>query len=154
MPLPPGDVYLPPLADLLICALAASDRRVPQGISQELSYAIKIALESPEGIKVLTISTVEHVQTILLLTMSHELQGAATNHAGSLMFLRIGTALRMGQDLVRRSQRSNRVSSDPRLTANAIDQGLHRDLTESGLSRDELLRRRRIWRACVIADKL
>lgn len=55
--------------------------------------------------KLLSISTMGHLQVLLLLTMSQELQGEATNHSGSVLFLRVGVALRMAQDLVSLARR-------------------------------------------------
>jgi hypothetical protein len=56
-------------------------------------------------LKLLSISTMGHLQVLLLLTMSQELQGEATNHSGSVLFLRVGVALRMAQDLVSLARR-------------------------------------------------
>lgn len=98
------ELHLPPLIDLVLCTLAAHDRSIPHGVYEELLYALNTTLDGAEGLKMFTISTVGHVQTMLLLTMSQEMQGQATNHSGSVMYLRVGMTLRMAQDLVSTSQ--------------------------------------------------
>jgi hypothetical protein len=97
---------LPPLTELVICTLVSSSRSIPNGIYEELIYALNSTLEGGgEGLKLLSISTMGHLQVLLLLTMSQELQGEATNHSGSVLFLRVGVALRMAQDLVSLARR-------------------------------------------------
>jgi hypothetical protein len=91
---------LPPIAGLIICTLSALSRKIPRHIFQELSHALYLKFETIEGLRVLSISSLAHIQVLLLLTMNPETQSPATNHSGSMTFLRIGTAIRMAQDLV------------------------------------------------------
>ncbi|KAJ9113239.1 hypothetical protein QFC22_006078 [Naganishia vaughanmartiniae] len=91
---------LPPIAGLIICTLSALNRTIPRQIFQELSHALYLKFETIEGLRVLSISSLAHIQVLLLLTMNPETQSPATNHSGSMTFLRIGTAIRMAQDLV------------------------------------------------------
>ncbi|KAJ9104680.1 hypothetical protein QFC21_002178 [Naganishia friedmannii] len=130
LPRNPNTSSLPPIAGLIICTLSALSRTIPRQIFQELSHALYLKFETIEGLRVLSISSLAHIQVLLLLTMNPETQSPATNHSGSMTFLRIGTAIRMAQDL-----------------------GLHRCLGEQDIPVAQLARRRRVWAACVIVDK-
>ncbi|WRT68165.1 uncharacterized protein IL334_005140 [Kwoniella shivajii] len=71
-----------------------------------------------------------NVQVLLLLSLSAEMHYGSNDSSGGLSWLRVGMGIRMAQDI-----------------------GLHREITSQSIPSQQLNRRRRVWAACVIADR-
>lgn len=114
-----------------ICGVAALDRNVPR----EVLSAVRIGLNAIfRDSDILSNSSAVTVRALLILSLHGDVHGSTNVQSGSRMWNRLGVALRMAQDL-----------------------GLHRDAS----GRDDidsfahyLEQKRRIWGACVTADRL
>ncbi|CAO1627091.1 unnamed protein product [Jaminaea pallidilutea] len=121
----------PPLLFYAICGAAALDRNVPR----EVLSAVRIGLNAIfKDSDILSVSSANTVKALLILSLHGDIHGSNNVQSGSRMWNRLGVALRMAQDL-----------------------GLHRDAS----GRDDLdeyahflEQKRRIWGACVTADRL
>ncbi|KAG6852945.1 hypothetical protein C0991_007955 [Blastosporella zonata] len=106
-----------------MCLVAAARRQVPQMVFDSIRYAVNNVIKSDD---VLSTATIVNVQALLILCMSGDCHSQFVPNALSALWIRLGTAIRMAQDL-----------------------GLHR--AESVKQDIEL--RRRLWGACLISDR-
>ncbi|KAG6856458.1 hypothetical protein H0H87_004318 [Tephrocybe sp. NHM501043] len=106
-----------------MCLVAAARRQVPQMVFDSIRYAVNNVIKSDD---VLSTATIVNVQSLLILSMSGDCHSQFVPNALSALWIRLGTAIRMAQDL-----------------------GLHR--AESVKQDIEL--RRRLWGACLISDR-
>ncbi|TFY77651.1 hypothetical protein EWM64_g6362 [Hericium alpestre] len=113
----------PPILLYSICLVAAARREVPQSVFDSIRYAVNTVIK---GEDVLSTASIVNVQSLLILCMVGDCHSQFVPNALSAMWIRLGTAIRMAQDL-----------------------GLHR--VEAVKQNIEL--RRRLWGACVISDR-
>lgn len=113
----------PPLLLYSMCLVAAARREVPQGVFDNIRYTVNALIRADD---VLSTANIVNVQSLLILCMTGDCHSQFVPNALSALWVRLGTAIRMAQDL-----------------------GLHR--TESVPQDIEL--RRRLWGACVISDR-
>ncbi|KAG5635471.1 hypothetical protein H0H81_011112 [Sphagnurus paluster] len=113
----------PPILVYSMCLVAAARRQVPQAIFDSIRYAVNNVIKAED---VLSTATIPNVQAILILCMTGDCHSQFVSNALSGLWIRLGTAIRMAQDL-----------------------GLHR--AESVKQNIEL--RRRLWGACLISDR-
>ncbi|CCM06239.1 uncharacterized protein FIBRA_08487 [Fibroporia radiculosa] len=113
----------PPLLLYSICLVAAASRDVPQAVYDSLRYAVNSLIKAED---VLSTASIINVQALLILAMCGDCHSQFVPNALSALWLRLGCAIRMAQDL-----------------------GLHR--AESVKQNIEL--RRRLWGICVISDR-
>lgn len=113
----------PPILLYSICLVAAANRQVPQGVFDSIRYVVNTIIKTED---VLSTSSVAHVQSLLILCMLGDSQSSNVTNALSALWIRLGAAIRMAQDL-----------------------GLHRAETV----KQNIEMRRRLWGACVISDR-
>ncbi|KAH0830630.1 hypothetical protein J3R83DRAFT_2085 [Lanmaoa asiatica] len=113
----------PPILLYSMCLVAAARREVPQSVFDSIRYAVNGVIKSED---VLSTASIANVQALLILSMVGDCHSQYVPNALSALWIRLGTAVRMAQDL-----------------------GLHR--AESVKQNIEL--RRRLWGACVICDR-
>ncbi|KIJ69323.1 hypothetical protein HYDPIDRAFT_172743 [Hydnomerulius pinastri MD-312] len=106
-----------------MCLVAAARREVPQSVFDSIRYAVNGVIKAED---VLSTASIANVQALLILSMVGDNHSQFVPNALSALWIRLGTAIRMAQDL-----------------------GLHR--AESVKQNIEL--RRRLWGACVICDR-
>ncbi|KXN91496.1 Acetamidase regulatory protein [Leucoagaricus sp. SymC.cos] len=106
-----------------MCLVAAARREVPSKIFDSIRYAVNNVIKADD---VLSTATIPNVQALLILSMTGDSHSQFVPNALSALWVRLGTAIRMAQDL-----------------------GLHR--AESVKQNLEL--RRRLWGACLICDR-
>jgi len=106
-----------------MCLVSASRREVPQAVFDSLRSAVNNLIRTDD---VLSTTSIVHLQSLLILCMMGDCHSQYVSKALTALWLRLGTAIRMAQDL-----------------------GLHR--VESIKENIEL--RRRLWGACVISDR-
>ncbi|KAG1754413.1 fungal-specific transcription factor domain-containing protein [Suillus lakei] len=106
-----------------MCLVAAARREVPQSVFDSIRYAVNSVIKAED---VLSTASIANVQALLILSMVGDSHSQFVPNALSALWIRLGTAIRMAQDL-----------------------GLHR--AESVKQSVEL--RRRLWGACVICDR-
>lgn len=122
----------PPLLLYAMCGVAALDRNVPR----EVLSAVRIGLNALfRDNDILSNSNALTVRALLILSLHGDIHGSANVQSGTKLWNRLGVALRMAQDL-----------------------GLHRDASRkdddnSGFAHF-LEQKRRIWGACVTADRI
>ncbi|CAO1638625.1 unnamed protein product [Sympodiomycopsis kandeliae] len=121
----------PPLLLYAMCGVAALDRNVPR----EVLSAVRIGLNAlfREG-DLLSNSNALTVRSLLILSLHGDIHGSSNVQSGTRLWNRLGVALRMAQDL-----------------------GLHRDASRKDDLSDFahfLEQKRRIWGACVTADRI
>lgn len=113
----------PPILLYSMCLVAAARREVPQAIFDSIRYTVNSVLKADD---VLSTASIVNVQALLILCMTGDTHSQFVSNALSGLWIRLGTAIRMAQDL-----------------------GLHR--AESVKQNIEL--RRRLWGACLISDR-
>ncbi|KAH9952103.1 fungal-specific transcription factor domain-containing protein [Amylocystis lapponica] len=113
----------PPVLLYSMCLVAAARREVPQGVFDSIRYAVNSLIKAED---VLSTASIVNVQALLILAMVGDSHSQFVPNALSAMWIRLGAAIRMAQDL-----------------------GLHR--AESVKQNIEL--RRRLWGICVISDR-
>ncbi|EPS96801.1 hypothetical protein FOMPIDRAFT_1025229 [Fomitopsis schrenkii] len=113
----------PPVLLYAICLIAAASRDVPQNVYDSLRYAVNSLIKAEDVMS--TASTV-NIQALLILAMCGDCHSQFVPNALSALWIRLGSAIRMAQDL-----------------------GFHR--AESVKQNLEL--RRRLWGICVISDR-
>ncbi|KAF8559642.1 hypothetical protein OG21DRAFT_1549617 [Imleria badia] len=113
----------PPILLYSMCLVAASRREVPQSVFDSIRYAVNGVIKTED---VLSTASITNVQALLILSMVGDCHSQHVPNALSALWIRLGTAIRMAQDL-----------------------GLHR--AESVKQNVEL--RRRLWGVCVISDR-
>ncbi|PCH37864.1 hypothetical protein WOLCODRAFT_66856 [Wolfiporia cocos MD-104 SS10] len=113
----------PPMLVYSICLVAAARRETPQGVYDSLRYAVNSLIKAED---VLSNASIVNVQALLILSMCGDCHSQFVPNALSALWIRLGCAIRMAQDL-----------------------GLHR--AESVRQNIEL--RRRLWGICVICDR-
>ncbi|EJD05925.1 uncharacterized protein FOMMEDRAFT_104282 [Fomitiporia mediterranea MF3/22] len=118
-----SDPSPPPILLYSICLVAASKRDVPQAVFDHLRVAVNDVIKSED---VLSTANIVNVQSLLILCQCADCHSQFVPNALSALWIRLGTAIRMAQDL-----------------------GLHR--AEAVKANIEM--RRRIWGACVITDR-
>ncbi|KZS88408.1 hypothetical protein SISNIDRAFT_531893 [Sistotremastrum niveocremeum HHB9708] len=114
---------LSPILLYSICLVASALRQFPQSVFNALRDTVRSLLDASD---VLSSTSLTHVQSLLILGMSSDAHSPFVPRALSALWVRVGTAIRMAQDL-----------------------GLHR--AESVRQNIEI--RRRVWAACVISDR-
>ncbi|KAG5716394.1 Acetamidase regulatory protein [Termitomyces sp. T112] len=113
----------PPILLYSMCLVAAARRQVPQMVFDSIRFEVNSIIKSDD---VLSTASIANVQALLILCMTGDCHSQFVPNALSALWLRLGTAIRMAQDL-----------------------GLHR--AESVKQNIEL--RRRLWGACLISDR-
>lgn len=113
----------PPILLYSICLVAAARREVPQSVFDSIRYAVNNVIKSED---ILSTASIANVQSLLILCMVGDCHSQFVPNALSALWVRLGTAIRMAQDM-----------------------GLHR--VEAIKQNIEL--RRRLWGACVISDR-
>ncbi|TRM62566.1 fungal-specific transcription factor domain-containing protein [Schizophyllum amplum] len=113
----------PPILLYSMCLVAAAKRDVAQSIFDSLRYTVNTIIKAED---ILSTPSLVNVQAMLILTMLADCHSQFVPTALSALWIRLGAAIRMAQDL-----------------------GLHR--AESVKQNIEM--RRRIWGACVISDR-
>ncbi|KAG6335854.1 hypothetical protein ID866_3244 [Astraeus odoratus] len=106
-----------------ICLVTAARRGVSQSVFDSIRYIVNSIIKAED---VLSTASIANVQSLLILSMVADSHSQNVPDALSALWIRLGTAIRMAQDL-----------------------GLHR--AESVKQNIEL--RRRLWSACVICDR-
>ncbi|KAJ7273270.1 fungal-specific transcription factor domain-containing protein [Mycena rebaudengoi] len=106
-----------------MCLVAAARREVPQAVFDSIRYAVNGVIKAED---VLSTPTMANVQALLILCMTGDCHSQFVPTALSAMWARLGTAIRMAQDL-----------------------GLHR----AELVKHDIELRRRVWGACLISDR-
>ncbi|KAN0077222.1 Fungal specific transcription factor domain containing protein [Tylopilus felleus] len=113
----------PPILLYSMCLVAAARREAPQTVFDSIRYAVNGVIKADD---VLSTASITNVQALLILSMVGDCHSQHVPNALSALWIRLGTAIRMAQDL-----------------------GLHR--AESVKQNIEL--RRRLWGVCVICDR-
>ncbi|KAI0810881.1 fungal-specific transcription factor domain-containing protein [Irpex lacteus] len=115
----------PPQPILLysVCLVAAARREVPQQVFDSVRYAVNSLIKAED---VLSTANIVNLQSLLVLSMVGDCHSSFAPSALSTLWVRLGAAIRMAQDL-----------------------GLHR--AEAVKQNIEL--RRRLWSICVILDR-
>ncbi|TFK54750.1 hypothetical protein OE88DRAFT_1642088 [Heliocybe sulcata] len=113
----------PPILLYSMCAVAAAKRDVPQTVFDTLRHAVNNVIKAED---VLSTASLVNVQSLIILSMTGDCHSQFVPNALSALWIRLGAAIRMAQDL-----------------------GLHR--AESVKADIEM--RRRLWGACVISDR-
>lgn len=113
----------PPVLIYSMCLVAAARREVLQSVFDSIRYIVNNVIKTED---VLSTASIANVQALLILSMVGDSHSQYVPNALSALWIRLGTAIRMAQDL-----------------------GLHR--AESVKQNIEL--RRRLWVACVICDR-
>ncbi|KZT09633.1 uncharacterized protein LAESUDRAFT_646138 [Laetiporus sulphureus 93-53] len=113
----------PPMLLYSICLVAAARREVPQGVYDSIRHAVNTLIKAED---VLSTASIVNVQALLILSMCGDCHSQFVPNALSALWIRLGCAIRMAQDL-----------------------GLHR--AES--IRRDIEMRRRLWGICVISDR-
>ncbi|KAJ7449949.1 fungal-specific transcription factor domain-containing protein, partial [Mycena latifolia] len=113
----------PPILLYSMCLVAAARREVPQAVFDSIRYAVNGVLKAED---VLSTPSMANVQALLILCMTGDCHSQFVPTALSAMWARLGTAIRMAQDL-----------------------GLHR----AELVKQDIELRRRVWGACLISDR-
>ncbi|KDR73617.1 hypothetical protein GALMADRAFT_269832 [Galerina marginata CBS 339.88] len=113
----------PPVLVYSMCLVAAARREVPQKVFDSIRYAVNSIIK---GEDVLSTPSIANVQALLILCMTGDCHSQFVPNALSALWIRLGSAIRMAQDL-----------------------GLHR--AESVKQNIDL--RRRLWGACLICDR-
>ncbi|KAL0946728.1 hypothetical protein HGRIS_012908 [Hohenbuehelia grisea] len=113
----------PPILLYSMCLVAAARREIPQTIFDSIRHLVNNLIKQDD---VLSTASIVNVQALLILCMTGDCHSQFVPNALSALWVRLGSAIRMAQDL-----------------------GLHR--TESFKQNIEL--RRRVWAACVISDR-
>lgn len=113
----------PPILLYSICLVAACKRDVPQAVFDSLRIAVNDVIKSED---VLCTASIVNVQSLLILCQCADCHSPYVPNALSALWIRLGTAIRMAQDL-----------------------GLHR----AEAVKTDIETRRRVWGACVITDR-
>ncbi|KAI0707631.1 fungal-specific transcription factor domain-containing protein [Earliella scabrosa] len=113
----------PPILLYSICLVAATRRDVPQKVFESIRYTVNSLIKAED---VLSTASIVNMQSLLILAMVGDCHSQYVPHALSALWVRLGCAIRMAQDL-----------------------GLHR--AESVKQNIEM--RRRLWGVCVISDR-
>ncbi|EKM55173.1 uncharacterized protein PHACADRAFT_255607 [Phanerochaete carnosa HHB-10118-sp] len=115
----------PPQPILLysICLVTAARRETPQATFDQFRFAVNSLIKQED---VLSTASIVNLQALLILSMCGDCHSQYAPHALSALWVRLGSAIRMAQDL-----------------------GLHR--AEAVKQNIEL--RRRLWVICVILDR-
>ncbi|KAF7363561.1 hypothetical protein MSAN_01012700 [Mycena sanguinolenta] len=106
-----------------MCLVAAARREVPQTVFDSIRYAVNGVIKAED---VLSTPSMANVQALLILCMTGDCHSQFVPTALSAMWARLGSAIRMAQDL-----------------------GLHR----AELVKQDIELRRRVWGACLISDR-
>lgn len=112
-----------PVALSLLC-VSAMQRETPTSVRAALLFHLR------QRRSTVFRSSVESVQSLLLISQNIELMAPDTNDAAGMSLNLTGLAVRMAQDL-----------------------GMHRDLASLGVSPARVRRLARIWSSCVIIDR-
>jgi hypothetical protein len=86
----------PPILFYSMCLLAAARRDVPQSVFDSLRHAVNYLLKHED---VLSTTSVVHVQVLLILCMMADVHSPYVPQALSCLWIRLGAAIRMAQDL-------------------------------------------------------
>ncbi|KAJ6525597.1 fungal-specific transcription factor domain-containing protein [Mycena capillaripes] len=113
----------PPILLYSMCLVAAARREVPQSVFDSIRYAVNGVIKAED---VLSTPSMANVQALLILCMTGDCHSQFVPTALSAMWARLGSAIRMAQDL-----------------------GLHR----AELVKQDIELRRRVWGACLISDR-
>ncbi|KAH9180500.1 fungal-specific transcription factor domain-containing protein [Lactarius sanguifluus] len=113
----------PPILLYSICLVAAARRDVPQGVFDAIRYTVNGVMKADD---VLSTASIANVQSLLILSMVGDCHSQFVPNALSALWIRLGTAIRMAQDL-----------------------GLHR----AEAVKQNIEMRRRLWGACLISDR-
>ncbi|KAL0574331.1 hypothetical protein V5O48_007613, partial [Marasmius crinis-equi] len=114
----------PPILLYSMCLVTAARREVPQQVFDSIRHTVDTILKTDD---ILSNASVVNVQALLILCMTGDCHSQFVPSALSALWVRLGAAIRMAQDL-----------------------GLHR--CES-LKQPDMDLRRRLWGLCVISDR-
>ncbi|KAK7467298.1 hypothetical protein VKT23_004355 [Stygiomarasmius scandens] len=114
----------PPILLYSMCLVAAARREIPQQVFDSIRYHVNSIIKTDD---VLSTASIVNVQALLILCMTGDSHSQFVPTALSALWIRLGTAIRMAQDL-----------------------GLHR--CES-VKQNNVELRRRLWGACLICDR-
>ncbi|KAI3600004.1 acetamidase regulatory protein [Moniliophthora roreri] len=114
----------PPILFYSMCLVAAARREVPQQVFDSIRHNVDTIIKSDD---VLSNASIVNVQSLLILCMTGDCHSQFVPSALSALWVRLGAAIRMAQDL-----------------------GLHR--CES-LKQPDMDLRRRLWGLCLISDR-
>ncbi|TFK62544.1 hypothetical protein BDN72DRAFT_776954 [Pluteus cervinus] len=106
-----------------MCLVSAARREVPQNVFDSVRFTVNAIIKQDD---VLSTASIVNVQALLILCMTGDCHSQYVPTALSALWIRLGTAIRMAQDL-----------------------GLHR--AES--VKQSITLRRRLWGACLISDR-
>ncbi|KAJ7343340.1 fungal-specific transcription factor domain-containing protein [Mycena albidolilacea] len=115
----------PPILLYSMCLVAAARREVPQAVFDSIRYAVNGVIKAED---VLSTPSMANIQALLILCMTGDCHSQFVPTALSAMWVRLGSAIRMAQDL-----------------------GLHR--AEIVNVNQDIELRRRVWGACLISDR-
>ncbi|KAH6918269.1 fungal-specific transcription factor domain-containing protein [Coprinopsis sp. MPI-PUGE-AT-0042] len=113
----------PPVLLYSMCLVAAARREVDPAVFDAIRHTVNSIIKSED---VLSDAKLVNVQALLILSMSGDCHSQFVPTALSSLWIRLGTAIRMAQDL-----------------------GLHRAESVS----HDIEQRRRLWAACLILDR-
>ncbi|THU82611.1 hypothetical protein K435DRAFT_823172 [Dendrothele bispora CBS 962.96] len=114
----------PPILLYSMCLVAAARREMPQQVFDSIRYLVNSIIKTDD---VLSTASIVNVQALLILCMTGDCHSPFVPTALSALWIRLGSAIRMAQDL-----------------------GLHR--CES-VKQNNVEMRRRLWGACLICDR-
>lgn len=113
----------PPILLYSICLVAATRRHVPSPIFDSIRFTVNNLIKADD---VLSTPTIVNVQSLLILCMTGDCHSQFVPDALSALWVRLGTAIRMAQDL---------------------------DLHRAESSKQDIDLRRRLWAACLVCDR-
>ncbi|KAF9532200.1 fungal-specific transcription factor domain-containing protein [Crepidotus variabilis] len=113
----------PPVLIYSMCLIAACRRQVSPKVFDSIRYTVNSILKAED---VLSTPSIVNIQALLILCMSADCHSQFVPSAVSALWIRLGTAIRMAQDL-----------------------GLHR----AEAVKQDIEVRRRLWAACLISDR-
>ncbi|KAL0058564.1 hypothetical protein AAF712_014756 [Marasmius tenuissimus] len=114
----------PPILLYSMCLVTAARREVPQQVFDSIRHTVDTILKTED---ILSTASIVNVQALLILCMTGDCHSQFVPSALSALWVRLGAAIRMAQDL-----------------------GLHR--CES-LKQPDMDLRRRLWGLCLISDR-
>ncbi len=79
-----------------MCLVAAARREVPQGVFDSIRYTVNALIRADD---VLSTASIVNVQSLLILCMTGDCHSQFVPNALSALWVRLGSAIRMAQDL-------------------------------------------------------
>ncbi|KAF8621512.1 hypothetical protein AX15_007742 [Amanita polypyramis BW_CC] len=113
----------PPILLYSMCLVAAARRDVPQSVFDTIRQAVNTMIKTED---ILSTASIVNVQALLILSMTGDCHSQYVTSAFSALWIRLGAAIRIAQDL-----------------------GIHR----CECVKQDIELRRRLWAACLICDR-